>query len=332
MNAARFRETLDRLDLDLSPLSVEVLQVNLTRLCNQACAHCHVDASPDRREMMAAPTIDACLAALSAAEEVATLDITGGAPELHPGFARLVEGGRALGRHVMVRHNLTVTLDPHPVTGEPMEHLPAFFAENGVEVVASLPCYERGSVDGQRGDGVFAKSIESLRRLNAEGYGAEDGGLRLDLVHNPLGASLPGDQAALEADYRRELAARHGIRFNRLFALANMPVNRFARRLEATGSYDEYLDGLVAACNPAAARGVMCRRMVSVGWDGTLYDCDFNQMLGLAIGGDRPLRISEFDVAALKRREIRFASHCFGCTAGAGSSCGGATVRRGSGG
>lgn len=323
MSAGPFLEALAPYEVDLTPASVEVLQVNITRLCNQQCVHCHVDASPHRGEAMSGDTIEACIDALASNEEIRTLDITGGAPELHPHFEYLVSRARALGRHVMVRHNLTVTLDPHPVTGDSMAHLPALFARHGVEVVASLPCYTRSNTDEQRGPGVFLGSIDSLRRLNAVGYGVEGTGLLLDLAYNPGGASLPGDQTALEADYRDHLLAEHGVVFTRLFAMTNMPINRFRQHLIALDAYDTYMEKLHAACNPAAAPGVMCRGMVSVAWDGTLYDCDFNQMLDMAIGHERPARITDFDLDSLKARHIRFAEHCFGCVAAAGSSCAG---------
>lgn len=327
MSAGPFLDALAPYEVDLSPTSVEVLQVNITRLCNQQCLHCHVDASPRRHEAMSLEVVEACIDALAANDEIETLDITGGAPELHPHFEYLVSRARALGRHVMVRHNLTVTLDPHPITGESMAHLPALFARHGVEVVASLPCYTEPTTDRQRGAGVFLGSIESLRRLNEVGYGVEGSGLVLDLAYNPGGASLPGDQTALEADYRARLLDEHGVVFTRLFALTNMPINRFKEHLVALDTYDMYMEKLHAACNPAAAPGIMCRAMVSVAWDGTLYDCDFNQMLDMAIGHERPLDITGFDLAALKARRIRFAEHCFGCVAAAGSSCGGTLSR-----
>jgi radical SAM/Cys-rich protein len=328
MSAGPFLDALAPYGIELSPTSVEVLQVNITRLCNQQCVHCHVDASPRRTEAMSLELIEACIDALEANDEIETLDVTGGAPELHPHFEYLVSRARMLGRRVMVRHNLTVTLDPHPVTGRSMARLPALFARNGVEVVASLPCYTEANTDRQRGSGVFLGSIESLRRLNEVGYGVEGSGLVLDLAYNPGDESLPGDQVALEADYRARLLDEHGVVFTRLFALTNMPINRFKEHLIARNAYDAYMEKLHAACNPAAAPGVMCRAMVSVAWNGTLYDCDFNQMLDMAIGHERPLSITEFDLPSLKARRIRFAEHCFGCVAAAGSSCGGALSSR----
>lgn len=323
MDAPTFLEALAPYGVDLSPACVDVLQVNITRMCNQACVHCHVDASPDRREEMSAETIADCLRVLELNDGVRTLDVTGGAPELHPLFEQLVTEARALRRTVIVRHNLTVTLDPHPASGRSMEHLPEFFAAHGVELVCSLPCYEPESTDAQRGSGAFRRSIESLRRLNAVGYGRTGTGLRLNLAYNPPGVGLPPRQADVEAAYRRELADRFGVTFDRLFALTNMPINRFRSHLLALDAYDEYMERLHAACNPSIAPGVMCRAMVSVAWDGRLYDCDFNQVLGIGIGDDRPQTVAEFDLAALTARRIRFADHCFGCVAGAGSSCGG---------
>ena len=313
---------LRRRGIRLSPLTVDTLQVNITKLCNQVCRHCHVDASPARTEAMSAAGLDKCLQILAANPQITKLDITGGAPELHPGFAGLVEGARALGKHVMVRHNLTVQLDPHPRTGASMEYLPAFFASQRVEVISSLPYYQQYFTDAQRGNGVFGKSIEAMRRLNALGYGVEGSGLVLNLVYNPVGPYLPPAQAALEADYKRELKAKFGVLFNGLFTITNMPINRFRLHLQKTGQLEPYMDKLLAAFNPTAAEGVMCRSLISVGHDGRIYDCDFNQMLDMQAGD---LSIFDFDFERTLKRRIRFGEHCLGCTAGAGSSCGGAT-------
>jgi radical SAM/Cys-rich protein len=323
-----FESILHRRGVELPPLSIDTLQVNITKLCNQQCRHCHVDASPARREMMSADGIAKCLEILERNPGIATLDITGGAPELHPGFDGFAERATGLGRHVMVRHNLTVQLDGHPQTRESKEYLPAFFARHRVEVVSSLPYYQQYFTDAQRGAGVFAKSIEAMRRLNAVGYGAEGSGLALNLVYNPVGPYLPAAQAALEADYKRELKAKFGLSFNRLYTITNMPINRFRLHLEKTGQLEAYLDKLAAAFNPAAAEGVMCRSLLSVGWDGRIYDCDFNQMLELSAvsRGGRPLSIFDFDFDAALERRIVFGEHCLGCTAGAGSSCGGTTA------
>ena len=323
-----FEAQLRRAGIELPPLALETLQVNITRLCNQQCRHCHVDASPARREMMSPEGIAKCLEILERHPRIGKVDITGGAPELHPGFQGFVERARALGKHVMVRHNLTVQLDPHPVSGASMEHLPAFFARQRVEVISSLPYYQQFFTDAQRGKGVFGKSIEAMRRLNAEGYGVEGSGLVLNLVYNPVGPYLPPSQSSLEADYRRELKAKFGVVFNALYTMANMPINRFRLHLQKTGQLEPYMDKLLAAFNPAAAEGVMCRSLISVGHDGRIYDCDFNQMLELDArsrdGGF--LSIFDFDFHAVLSRRIRFGEHCLGCTAGAGSSCGGATA------
>ena len=323
-----FESILRSRGVELPPLAIDTLQVNITKLCNQQCRHCHVDASPARREMMSAEGIAKCLEILERNPRIGTLDITGGAPELHPGFDGFVERAVALGKHVMVRHNLTVQLDGHPQTGERKEYLPAFFARHRVAVVSSLPYYQQYFTDAQRGPGVFGKSIEAMKRLNAVGYGAEGSGLALNLVYNPVGPYLPAAQAALEADYKRELKAKFGLVFNRLYTITNMPINRFRLHLEKTGQLEAYLDKLAAAFNPAAAEGVMCRSLLSIGYDGRIYDCDFNQMLELeaADRAGRPLSIFDFDFDGALRRRIAFGEHCLGCTAGAGSSCGGATA------
>jgi len=277
---------------------------------------------------MSSEGIAKCLEILERNPCIGTLDITGGAPELHPGFDGFVERASALGKHVMVRHNLTVQLDGHPQTRESKEYLPGFFARHRVEVVSSLPYYQEYFTDAQRGTGVFGKSIEAMRRLNAVGYGVEGSGLVLNLVYNPVGPYLPAAQAALEADYKRELKAKFGLSFNRLYTITNMPINRFRLHIEKSGQLEAYLDKLAAAFNPAAAEGVMCRSLLSVGYDGRIYDCDFNQMLELAATdrGGRPLSIFDFDFDAALGRRIAFGEHCLGCAAGAGSSCGGATA------
>jgi radical SAM/Cys-rich protein len=311
----------------LPPLSIETLQVNITKTCNQVCRHCHVDASPNRTEAMSPEGIARCLEILEANPGIAKLDITGGAPELHPGFDDFVEKAVALGKHVMVRHNLTVQLDGHPKTGASKEYLPAFFARNRVEVISSLPYHQKFFTDSQRGNGVFDKSLEAMRRLNAVGYGVQGSGLALNLVYNPVGPYLPAAQASLEADYKKELG-KHGLVFNSLYTITNMPINRFKLHLEKSGQYEPYMEKLVSAFNPAAAAGVMCRSMVSVSHDGKVYDCDFNQMLEMqaddAVG--QPATLFNFDFGKLLGRRIKFGDHCLGCTAGAGSSCGGATA------
>ena len=314
--------------IDLAPLSVETLQVNLTKLCNQACRHCHVDSSPARTEKLSRAGVEKLLGILAAHPQIKKLDVTGGAPELHPDFDWMVVEAVKLGKHVMVRHNLTVQFDGHPTTGESKEYLPEFYAANRVEVICSLPYYQEYFTDAQRGDGVFGKSIKALQRLNAVGYGREGSGLVLNLVYNPVGPYLPAPQAALEADYKRELKAKFGIEFNGLFTITNMPINRFKLHLEKSGQLEAYMEKLLAAFNPVAAEGVMCRSLISVDHEGVIYDCDFNQMLDMKVanGGGKPATIFDFDFDALLRRRIQFDSHCLGCTAGAGSSCGGATA------
>jgi len=305
----------------LRPLALQVLQVNVGKRCNQTCKHCHVDAGPERDEQMDRPTFAACLDALRRFG-VDTLDVTGGAPEMNPHFRWFVEQARPLVRQLLVRCNLTIL-----VAGKRFLELPAFYRAQRVHVVSSLPYYEAKFTDRQRGEGVFERSLKALRLLNAEGYAQPGTGLELDLVYNPAGAFLPASQAALEADFKRELKSRHGIDFDRLYVLTNLPISRFLEYLERSGNLEDYLERLVSAYNPAAAEGVMCRTTLSVGWDGTLYDCDFNQMLELGLVPDTPQHIRDFDPAALARRAIRTGQHCYGCTAGAGSSCGGETVR-----
>jgi radical SAM/Cys-rich protein len=327
----RFENALDRHALQLKPLSVETLQVNITKLCNQACRHCHVDASPKRTEQMDKRTVERCLEILAQHSSITTLDLTGGAPELNPYFDDFVREARALGKRVMVRHNLTVTFDGNPQTGESKAYLPEFFAQQRVEVISSLPYYQEFFTDKQRGLGVFRKSIDGIRLLNEYGYGKPETGLVLNLVYNPVGPFLPAAQASLEADYKQELWQRFGLLFNNLYTITNMPIHRFKEALERSGGYEEYMEKLVNAFNPAAAEGVMCRSLVSVGYDGRLYDCDFNQMLDMQIttginGSQRHRTIFDFDFDEILNRTIAFASHCYGCTAGAGSSCGGATA------
>lgn len=314
--------------LALPVRGIDTLQVNLTKTCNQACRHCHVDASPARTEALSDAGVEKCIEILATHPQIKSLDLTGGAPELHPRFEYFVRRARELGEHVMVRHNLTVQFDGHPVTGESKLHLPTFFAEQKVEVVSSLPYYAEFFTDAQRGKGVFGKSIEAIRRLNDVGYGIDKSGLVLNLVYNPVGPYLPAAQASLEADYKRELLAKFGLRFNGLFTITNMPIHRFALHLRKSGQYEAYMDKLLGAFNPAAAEKVMCRSILSVAHDGRLHDCDFNQMLDLAArdADGRALTIFDFDWPRAVQRPIRFGDHCLGCTAGAGSSCGGATA------
>ncbi len=318
-----FSKTLADRKITVSPKTIETLQLNVTRLCNQACLHCHVDASPKRKEHMDLRTINRCLEILAEFEQIKNIDITGGAPELNPHFDYLVLEARKLGKHVMSRHNLTVTLDGNPVTGESKAYLPEFYAEHQVEVVSSLPYYQEYFTDKQRGRGVFSKSIESLKLLNEQGYGKENNGLQLNLVYNPAGAFLPAGQDCLEKDFKKELLQKYGIHFNHLFIITNMPIHRFRQQLQRLGNYEEYLDKLVNAFNPEAAEGIMCRSLLSVSYDGRIFDCDFNQMLDMQVKNGKLSTVFNFNYDDLMTRQIEFASHCFGCTAGAGSSCGG---------
>lgn len=317
--ATQIRAELGKAGYDcLKADRIEILQVNLGKLCNMTCDHCHVDAGPDRKEIMQRPEIDACIDVLQRHPRIRTLDLTGGAPEMNPHFREIVAAARGLGRHVIDRCNLTVLL------AKGYEDLPEFLAENNVEIVASLPCYLEENTDAQRGVGAFAKSIAALRRLNGLGYGDDSSGLILTLVYNPVGASLPPDQNQLEAAYRRELHTRFEVSFNRLFTITNMPVSRYLDFLVRTGAYDDYMQRLIDAFNPGAIKGLMCRNTLSIGWDGQLFDCDFNQMLELNVENSCPDSIHGFDYDALCNRQIVLGQHCFGCTAGSGSSCQGA--------
>ena len=301
--------------------AVDVLQVNLGRYCNLACIHCHVESGPARKEMMSRENVEAVLAFL-ARSGLPSLDITGGAPELHPEFDYLVKGARELGRHVMDRCNLTVIFEPGK------EYLPEFFKEQQVELVCSLPCYSRENVDKQRGKGTFDASIRALQALNRIGYGQPDSGLVLNLVYNPVEPRLPPPQMKLAEDYKRILAEQFGIHFNHLYCLANMPITRYATHLKLRGEYEAYLELLADNFNHATLDQVMCRNLVSIGWDGAVYDCDFNQMLDLPIRdrAGNPLKVGALSIDQLHNHAIAFGNHCYACTAGAGSSCGGALV------
>lgn len=299
--------------------AVETLQVNLGYRCNQSCLHCHVNAGPNRTEEMSAETIAGVLDFIAASPGLKALDLTGGAPELNPHFRHLVVAARARGLRVIDRCNLTILNEPG------QEDLADFLAEHHVEIVASLPCYLEENVDRQRGKGVFEGSLRALRRLNQLGYGGNDGSRQLNLVYNPQGPSLPPPQAGLQEAYQRHLADNYGISFNQLFSLANMPIQRFGSMLISKGQFNAYMDILRDAHQAANLEHVMCRSLLSVDWQGWLYDCDFNQQLGLAIAdGGRRLHITEAAAAALEQRPIVVAEHCYGCTAGQGSSCGGA--------
>ncbi len=308
---------------NLPPLrrrSLEILQINVGRVCNQTCSHCHVDAGPDRRESLSGETARQVVKFLEQST-AHTLDITGGAPEMNPNFRYLVEAAAGLGRRVIDRCNLTILL------AKGFTDLPEFLAKHQVTIVASLPCYLEDNCDAQRGQGVFHKSIEALQTLNRHGYGQSDSGLELNLVYNPTGIGLPPDQATLEQAYREQLAQRYGIAFNRLFTITNMPISRFLADLLQQQQYAAYMDKLLQNFNPATIDGLMCRNLISIDWQGYLYDCDFNQMLDLALSqNDHRLHIPTVTAEQLIGRAIRLNNHCYGCTAGCGSSCSGSLV------
>ena len=302
--------------------AVDVLQVNLGRYCNLACIHCHVEAGPTRNEMMSRQNIDAVLRFL-ASTEIPTLDITGGAPELHPDFDYLVESGRKLGRRVMDRCNLTVIFEPEK------DYLPEFFKRQNVELVCSLPCYSEENVDKQRGKGTFDLSIRALQIFNQIGYGQPDSDLVLNLVYNPVGPHLPPQQDKLEQDYKRILNDQFGIVFNHLYCLSNMPITRYETHLRLRGEYDRYMELLADNFNAGTLNQVMCRYLISVGWEGSIYDCDFNQMLGLSLRDARGEALNIESLTSLdqvRERSVTIGDHCYACTAGSGSSCGGALV------
>lgn len=332
----RFAAFLADVGQSLERVALTTLQLNLGKMCNLACHHCHVEAGPNRTEIMTSETIDRILAWVDRHRDdmdLQTIDLTGGAPEMNPHFRTLVEQLTARGLHVLDRCNLTILLE------EGHDDLPEFLAQHRVEIVASLPCYLQDNVDSQRGKGVYDESIQALRRLNSVGYGMADtaddaNSLKLDLVYNPVGYGLPPDQDVLEVDYKRELHERFGISFNRLWTITNMPIKRFAHALKRDGQFDSYMAKLIDAHNPANVPQLMCRSLVSVGWQGSVYDCDFNQMLTMPItpsdfGSDddehlverRAAKLWDFSPADLVGRSIRTGNHCFGCTAGAGSSC-----------
>lgn len=313
-----FQEKMQNAHLfPLKPTKIAIFQVNLGKMCNQTCKHCHVDAGPDRKEIMTQETMAQCLAIL-AKTDISTVDLTGGAPEMNPHFRWFVEECYKLGKKVMVRCNLTII-----VANKKYHDLPQFFQKNEVEVVSSLPFYNKSRTDSQRGDGVFEDSIKALNMLNEVGYGKENTGLVLNLVYNPAGAFMPASQSDLEKQFKSALKKDFNIDFNNLFAITNMPISRFLDYLMVSGNYENYMEKLINAFNPIAAEGVMCRNTISVGWDGKLYDCDFNQMLDLEIDLPAVKSIWDFDLAALNTRNVVLNQHCYGCTAGSGSSCGG---------
>jgi radical SAM/Cys-rich protein len=316
-----FSEKIRQLGAPLTRRAVDALQVNLGRYCNLACIHCHVESGPTRTEMMSRKTIDAVLA-FFARSAIPTLDLTGGAPELHPDFDYLVESARALGRHVMDRCNLTVVFEPGK------EYLPEFFRSHHVELVCSLPCYSEENVDRQRGKGTFDLSIRALQRLNEIGYGQPGSELRLNLVYNPVGPHLPPPQEKLEQEYKEKLSAEFGIVFNHLFCLTNMAITRYAKHLRLRHEYDGYKDLLEENFNSATLDHLMCRSLISIDWEGSVYDCDFNQMLDLALtdAAGNKLNVASLTLEAVSTRRITVGDHCYACTAGSGSSCGGALV------
>jgi len=316
-----FKEKLQSIGaFPLVPSRLEIFQVNVGYMCNQVCQHCHVDAGPDRKEMMTRETMLSCLDQIGESG-AHTVDLTGGAPEMNPDFRWFVEQISTLGvKEIIVRSNLTIL-----VSNKKYRDLPSFFREHGIHVMSSLPFYNKDKTDNQRGDGVFEKSIEALRMLNEVGYGMNNSGLKLDLVYNPSGAFLPSSQEGLEREYKKHLLQDLGIHFNNLLALTNLPISRFLDYLIASDNYEEYMESLLASFNPSAVNGVMCRNTLSVGWDGRLFDCDFNQMLNLELDVKSP-NIKDFNSGEWNGREIKISQHCYGCTAGAGSSCQGATV------
>lgn len=316
-----FQKKLDGLgEPKLKPSKLDIFQVNVGYMCNQVCSHCHVDAGPDRKEIMTRETMQLCLNALEASG-ASTLDLTGGAPEMNPDFRWFVEQASAIGvTDLIVRSNLTILR-----ANKKYYDMPEFFKKHNVHVVSSLPFYNRERTDKQRGEGVFGQSIEALQELNKVGYGQPGSGLKLDLVYNPSGAYLPPDQAGLKRDFEVALEEDFGIQFNDLFAITNLPISRFLEYLIASGNYEDYMYALVDAFNPAAVSGVMCRNTISVSWDGYLFDCDFNQMLALPVAA-RSKHLQDFNVEDLADRNIIVSQHCYGCTAGAGSSCQGSTV------
>lgn len=305
----------------LKPNQLEILQINMGYMCNQVCKHCHVDAGPDRREIMSQSHLQKCLEILQK-HNIPTVDLTGGAPEMNPHFRWFVEEAHKIGvNEIIVRSNLTIIL-----ANKKYYDLPDFFKKHQLHVVSSLPFYEKKRTDAQRGEGVFEKSIQALKMLNKVGYGQLTTDLQLDLVYNPVGAFLPGNQAELEMEYKRKLKADYNIDFNQLFTITNLPISRFLDYLLASDNYEDYMEKLVEAFNPAALEGLMCKNTLSIDWDGYIYDCDFNQMLALKVDAPKSQHIDTFDLNALSQREIITNQHCYGCTAGAGSSCQGSLI------
>ena len=309
-------------DIGLYPLKatqLEIFQINVGKMCNQVCRHCHVDAGPDRKEIMIRETMQLCIDAIKNNPSFKTVDLTGGAPEMNPDFRWFIEEIKKVNPaiHIIVRCNLTIIL-----ANKKYHSLPQFYKQHNLEVVSSLPFYSKDRTDRQRGDGVFEDSIKALQMLNEVGYGMEGNTLQLNLVYNPAGAFLPPSQTALEKEFKEALKKDFNISFNNLYAITNLPISRYLDYLLQTGNYEKYMEKLIAAFNPAAAMGVMCRNTLSIGWDGFIYDCDFNQMLELKVDCSSQ-HLSQFNFTELANRSIVVNQHCFGCTAGAGSSCGG---------
>jgi radical SAM/Cys-rich protein len=317
-NFTLFRDKIKEAGVDhILPTSLEIFQINIGKLCNQTCAHCHVDAGPDRKEeQMSKENLQKCLYLIAKIPTIHTVDITGGAPEMNINFRWFVEELHKIGKRVINRCNLTII-----VANKKYHHLPQFFKDNNVHVVSSLPYFSQSRTDSQRGDGVFEDSIKALKMLNEVGYGI-DPDLKLDLVYNPSGAFLPGSQESLENEFKRQLKRKYDISFHNLLCITNLPVSRFLDYLLESGNYEEYMQKLLEAFNPSTIEGLMCRNTISVSWDGYLYDCDFNQMLDLKVAA-KGQHLDDFDIEGLNNRTIIIDQHCYGCTAGAGSSCGG---------
>lgn len=313
-----FKESLKEVNLyPLKATQLDVFQINVGKMCNQVCDHCHVDAGPDRKEIMTRETMLLCLETIDKTN-CHTVDLTGGAPEMNPDFRWFVEQISAKGKKIIVRCNLTII-----VANKKYNDLPEFFKLHKVELASSLPYFSSGKTDSQRGEGVFNKSIRALKMLNEVGYGIHGSGLILNLVYNPSGAFLPPDQAALQTQFKAKLKQGFGIEFNELYAITNLPVSRYLSYLVASNNYEKYMEKLVYAFNPSAAASVMCRTTISIGWDGYIYDCDFNQMLDLKVSTLKSKHLTDFNIEFLENRNIILNEHCYGCTAGAGSSCGG---------
>jgi radical SAM/Cys-rich protein len=319
-NLDKFEKKLNEIGLyPLKPTGIEIFQINVGYMCNMTCKHCHVDAGPGRKEIMSRETLEYCLRAIDHSE-ITTVDLTGGAPEMNPHFRWFADEVSKLNKQIIVRSNLTI-LDTRK-----FEDLPRFMADRGVQITCSLPFYSKRRTDAQRGEGTYDKSMKVLKILNKCGYGKEETGLKLNLVYNPVGAFLPPDQESLKQDYKDRLWNDHGIVFNDLYTITNLPISRYLNFLMMSCNLEEYMEKLVTSFNPSAAEGVMCRNTISIGWDGTIYDCDFNQMLQLKTNHGAPDHIKNWNLKKLNSREIVVNQHCYGCTAGAGSSCGGAVT------